>query len=568
MKNIIFIILLFQALLSASSISHEALSASIKAGISTHATGHFKNSVKSLYEKNGYKSLWVGDNGAQQFSELLDALGDPLLNYKYKQFNQDNIINLSFEIDNGSYAENQLPSALAKLDILITQSYLKLIYFVRVGDVDWALVKRKLKNLKASQDIHAAWEIKPRSMPSAASIVASIENATVHSFLISQIPQENQYRSLISLLEKYQNMPKFSKIGYGKILKPRRSDSRIRQIKKLLQFTGDFPRSSSTGTGYSGDLTRAIRSFKERFNLSKGDYIDNKVINYLNTTKEEYVKKILTNLDILKLYPKRFASNHVQVNIPEFKLRYYQNGGLAFQSDIIVGRIDRPTPLFSDKIKYMVLNPTWTITDNLVKRDLIPVLRKNPNYLQEHDIHVFTSYKKNAPEVKLNLEKLFSYEHSKKAVPYRFVQFPSDQNALGRVKFMFPNKYAVYLHDTDNKSLFKYRYRVYSSGCMRVQKPYDFMYSLLDNAGSSYSSSQIQNIFDTSKTTTIKLKKHIPVHMLYQSVRQENGKAYFFYDVYMYDQIVWESTAGHKKSTFRVPDKRLTNIKRSGARIR
>jgi len=118
--------ILFQALLSASSISHEALSASIKAGISTHATGHFKNSVKSLYEKNGYKSLWVGDNSTQQFSELLDALSDPLLNYKYKQFNQDNIINLSFEIDNGSYTENQLPSALAKLDILITQSYLKL----------------------------------------------------------------------------------------------------------------------------------------------------------------------------------------------------------------------------------------------------------------------------------------------------------------------------------------------------------------------------------------------------------------------------------------------------------
>jgi len=536
----------------------------IKSSISQYATAGSRATIDALYKVNDYAPLWVGQNNSRQFAQLLDALGDPLFNYKFRSFHQDRIIDLSFDIDSGTVAQSEL----TKLDILITESYLQLIHFIRVGDVDWGLVKRKLDNLKDSQDVRATWEIKPKGMPSSKSILSSIKGKNIRGYLTSILPHIGQYKALISMLGKYRNMPKFSKISYGKTLKRGRMDERIRKIKKLLQFTGDFPKRESTGTGYSKSLSRAIAKFKERFNLTKGDYIDNKVIKYLNTTKSEYIKKIITNLDILKLQPHRFEPNNVQINIPEFKLRYYQGGSMAFGSDIIVGRIDRPTPIFNDKIDYMVLNPTWTITDNLVRRDLIPVLKEHPNYLKEHNIHVFKSYKKGAKEVPLNYKKLFSYEHSKKAIPYRFVQFPSDQNALGRVKFMFPNKYAVYLHDTDNKSLFKYRYRVYSSGCMRVKRPYDFMYALLNNAGNSYSESKLQKIFESNKPTTIRLKRSIPVHVLYQTVRRDKGKDHFFYDVYMYEQIVYESTAGHKRSSFRVPAKRLTKIERIGARIR
>jgi len=546
----LFIFLLLSPL-SAGSLSD------IKNSIPAYIKPGSRATVDALYKANDYKPLWVGQAHPKELAQLLEALGNPRFNYKYKQFNQDRIIDLALGNDNS-----------AKLDILASEAYLKLIYFIRVGDVDWAMVKRKLHDLKASQDVRATWEIHPKGMPSPERILKSIEGKNIPGYLTSLLPLVDQYRPLITMLEKYRAMPKFTKIPFGKTLKRGRTDSRIRAIKKLLQFTGDFPKNESTGTGYTKSLSRAISSFKERFNLAKGDYIDNKVIKYLNTAKADYTKKILTNLDMLKLQPYRLESSHVQINIPEFRLRYYQGGKEAFRSDIIVGRIDRPTPLFTDKIEYMVLNPTWTITDNLVKRDLIPVLKKHPNYLEENNIRVFTSYKKGAKEAPLDLQKLFSYEHSKKHVPYRFVQYPSAKNALGRVKFMFPNKYAVYLHDTDNKSLFKYRYRVYSSGCMRVQKPYDFMYALLDNAGNSYSRSKLQQIFDSNKPTTIRLKKAIPVHVLYQTARRDKGKDYFFYDVYMYEQIIYESTAGHKKATFRVPAVRLTKINRIGSRIR
>ena len=564
MKKIILAILLIATI---SISANTDISTSIQSRLNTHLKGSFKSSIVSIYESNGYQALWVGDSNTKRFATLLDALGDTLFNYKYKQFNQNSIIDLSIDIDAGAYSASQMPNALAKLDILITKSYLQLIHFIKIGDVDWNLVKKKMAGLKASQDVHAIWEIRQKSMPSIDSITSSI-SGNIKKYLISLIPQERQYRSLISLLNKYRGMPKFKKIAYGNLLKPRRMDDRIRDIKKLLKFTGDFPKGSSTGTGYSKDLGKAINRFKERFNLAKGNYIDNKVINYLNTTKEEYVRKILVNLDKLKLYPKAFESTHIEVNVPEFRLRYNEHGKSIFKSDIIVGRIDRPTPLFSNRIKYMVLNPTWTITDNLIKKDLIPVLKKDPDYLKKHNIYVFTSYKNDAKPVQPNLKKLFKYEHSKKAVPYRFVQYPSDKNALGRVKFMFPNKYAVYLHDTDNKSLFKYRYRVYSSGCMRVHKPFDLMNTLLKSTNTGYSEAKTKKIFATNKPTTISLKRAIPVHMVYQTVKKSGDKDYFLYDVYMYDQIVWESSAGHKKSTFKVPKQRLTNIKRVGSRIR
>ncbi len=140
---------------------------------------------------------------------------------------------------------------------------------------------------------------------------------------------------------------------------------------------------------------------------------------------------------------------------------------------VVVGRIDRPTPLFSDEIRFMVLNPTWTIPDNLIKRDLIHVLRENPMYLKENNIHAFRGNN----EVQVTQEMLDPYEKSERKVPYRFVQYPGDNNALGRVKFMFPNKYDVYLHDTDNKSLLERRYKIYSSGCVRLEKPFDLVSS-------------------------------------------------------------------------------------------
>jgi len=226
---------------------------------------------------------------------------------------------------------------------------------------------------------------------------------------------------------------------------------------------------------------------------------------------------------------------------------------------VVVGRIDRPTPLFSNAVRYMVINPTWTIPDNLIKRDLIPVLRENPMYLKENNIHAFKGNK----EITITQEMLDPYEKSEEPVPYRFVQFPGDNNALGRVKFMFPNKYDVYLHDTDNKSLLSRRYKIYSSGCMRLEKPFDLVKLLLEHVRKNYSQSEIDKILESNEPVTIGLNQTIPVHILYFTVYEEDGLAYFKNDIYLYDKIIEESVEGNKKSTFKIPEKRMISVKKN-----
>jgi len=556
------ILILFVSTILFLYASQEDISKEIVNTINNKLSSYFKSSISNLYQCNNNRPFWVGEENSNRFFLLLGALDNPLYNYKNKNFNRNEIKELSFRIDSGSIPQSMIPVAKARLDVMMSDALMQLLYFMRVGDVDWKLVQKKLNDLKSKQDIHAVWDIHPKPMPSSEKLCKVINSGKLRTFLKEQLPLEDRYRNLVAMLKKYSHMPDFPKLHEGRRLKLGSSDSRISSIKRRLKFFGDYPKNAGINNYFDKNLLKAVRSFRDRFKLPPDDTIDNKMIHYLNMNKYKYVKKILINLDKIKLYPHSFEPTYVEVNVPEYMMRFYSSGKVVFKSDVVVGRIDRPTPIFSSKLRYMVLNPTWTIPDNLVKRDLIPMLKKHPSYLQEHNIHIFDSYKKNAKEVEVDLQKLFTYEHLKDPIPYRFVQYPSSKNALGRVKFMFPNRYSVYLHDTDNKSLFKYRYRVFSSGCMRVKKPFDFMNLLLKYAKGNYTQSKIDEIFESNKPTTIHFKKPIPVHIVYFTVRKEGKKEYFLYDIYLHDEIIWESTEGRKKATFIVPKNRLNPLRK------
>ena len=544
-----------------------SLRTEIEATVKNRLSGPFEEIISKLYEKNMFNAFWVGQSNKKNFSSLLNSLKNPLLNYLDRDFNMKKIKYLSFNIDNFTPQREELLKAEARLDVLMTDSYLRLIKFITIGDTDWELVQKKLQTLKERDDIHAVWEPKARNLPSIESIYDSIKRGDTQNFLISLLPLRKRYDDLVAILQKYRRMPDFEKIGSGKTLRRGSRDGRIHTIKKILRFFGDYPKNGRIDDDYDAALSKAVESFKQRMKIKPGDYIDHKTIFYLNRSRNEYLKKIITNLEILKLYPHSFEKRHIVVNVPQYAMMFYENSEELFRSDVIVGRIDRPTPIFDSKMSYMVLNPTWTIPDNLIKRDLIPVLKENPDYLTQHNIHVYESYSKKAPEIELEPNELFAYQHSDRKIPWRFVQFPGDKNALGRVKFMFPNKYSVYLHDTDNRSLFGYRYRVFSSGCMRVERPYDFMKLLLRYTKEKYTDEKIEEIFDSNEPTIIKLDHPIPIHISYFTVCREKGRERFFYDIYMYEQIIWESMRGHKKESFTIPKKRLITIKKRGSRI-
>jgi murein L,D-transpeptidase YcbB/YkuD len=558
--KVLLLSLFLQTFVFGQVITVENVTAHICSSLKTHLKGENKPIIKSIYAKTSCRPVWITPTNKNKMSQLILALKDPLFNYKNKPFDQKSIARLFFALDNGDISSSKIAAVYARLDLMLSNSFVGLTRFLVQGDVDWKMVQEKLKGLKKSDDVKAEWEMVPKSFPNPQKFISAAVHGGIYPYLTGLIPMEKRYRKLIKLLKDYRVMRKFPKIPYSnKVLKLGDRASRIETIKKRLQISGDYPRDKDVDTKFGKTLLRAVISYQKRYLLKDDGLIDKTMTYYLNQPAKNNIQAIITNLDKTKLYPKAFEKEYVEVNIPDFNLRYYRDSQKVMKMGLVVGRLDRPTPLFHNAIRYMVLNPTWTIPDNLIKRDLIHVLREKPMYLKENNIRVFSGKK----EIQVTQAMLDPYETSKKRVPYRFVQYPGENNALGRVKFMFPNKYAVYLHDTDNKSLFPRLYKVYSSGCMRVERPFDLLDTLLEHAKGSYSQSDINKILETNKPTTIGLTKPIPVHILYFTVYEEDGLAYFKNDIYLYDQIIEESVEGHKKRKFTMPKKRLVKMKKS-----
>ena len=555
--KLITLILCLNLWLHAQPLSMETIGQTIQSTLPNVIKGKNSQVVANIYAKTNYMPLWTGKMNEHKTSELIQAMKDPLFNYKNKSFDQKAIKKLFFMLDNNDITEAKKLAVHARLDLMLTNSLVRLVSFIVQGDVDWSLVQSKLKRLRQSDDIGADWEMKVKPFPNQEFLISAIVNGNIHSYLNSLLPMEKRYKKLVTLLKDYKRMEKFPKIKYAKSpLKVGDWSNRVPEVKKHLQISGDYPKSADLSWTFNKTLEKAVKTYQKRYLLEINGRVGKKETYYLNQPVKNNIQAIITNLDKTKLYAKAFEMEHIEVNIPDFNLRFYREGQKLTKMGIVVGRMDRPTPLFSDQIEYMVLNPTWTVTDNLVKRDLIPVLQEQPDYLLEHNIHVFSGKK----EVQVNYEMLAPYISSNKAVPYRFVQYPGETNALGRVKFMFPNKYAVYLHDTDNKSLLERRYKLYSSGCMRVDRPFDLLDILLLNAKGSYSKEKIDEILASNKPTTVRLKKSVPVHILYFTVYEEDGLAYFKNDIYSYDKIIEESVPYNRKSTFTLPKRKMIAV--------
>ena len=506
--------------------------------------------VKQLYAQNGYNYLWIGH--PSKLAKATNALSNGYYNYKNKALHRTEITRLLYALDAGGLSAYNS----SKLDVLITDAYLRLLHFIRVGDVNWGLVKKKIAHLRSKYDIKAVWEMHIKGMPSAGTILKYIKQNRVNALLMQSVGQKQRYKSFIDILQYYRKIPEFRKVPYGRIIKYGSRDRRIYQIKRRLRLLGDFSRSGSINRKFDRELAYAIQRFKRRFNLRGGNnYIDNNLLAYINRPKSFYIKKIIINLDKTKVFLPNFGSTYIEVNIPEFRMRFYKNGYEAFATNAVVGMLTRPTPIFDDYLEYIVTNPTWTVPESIIKKDLIPAIKSHPNVFQIAHLKAYQGGR----EVKPNLQKILALECTHRNSPYRIVQQPGPENALGQVKFMFPNKYSVYLHDTPEKGLFRNRYRYNSSGCMRLEDPQGFMDLLLPYTNSRYRSAS--SAIASGKTEKIRLKHKIPVHIVYFTLEFENGSPKFLFDAYMYDKMIEESTAGNIHYGFEIPAQRLQEVR-------
>ena len=494
--------------------------------------------IVSLYKKNNYRPLWIGH--AKNLDALRSALQNPYFNYKYKDFHQSQIEQYIYLLHNNMNL-NEHSQELSKLDIFLTKSYLELVSFIVKSDINWKMVQVKLMGMKEEKDITANWEMVEKTLPSTSKLFSVITHQNINNFLHSITPLEQQHKKLINALRFYRSLGKLQRIKYAKDLKLGDRYPYISDIKKRFIITGDLINKNNTSELFDEEFKQALYSYKDRFKLKQNGLVDKILIYYLNKPMHYLVEKIIVNLDKLKVFPNKFPNEYIRVNLPDFKMNYFRNQNSILEMRAVVGRPERPTPIFSSYMTYLELNPNWNLPENLVRRDLIVALQEHPNYLEEHNIHVFNGWNKRGEMTNFKPEMLFPYaDKSKGHIPYRFVQYPGDDNALGRIKFMFPNKYSVYLHDTDNKSLFQYRYRVYSSGCMRLERPFELL-EVLKSRISSKDLRQIDKYRNTLKNKVINFTRKLPVYTTYFTVFEKNGLVYFRKDIYEYDKFIKES---------------------------
>ncbi|BCD67937.1 murein L,D-transpeptidase [Nitratiruptor sp. YY09-18] len=318
----------------------------------------------------------------------------------------------------------------------------------------------------------------------------------------------------------------------------------IPQIKKRLKAEGFYPYDDN-GTKFDDRFLLAVKKFQAHNGIKVDGVVGPATIDKMNIPVENKIDKILINIERARWFL-RNDDYFVFVDIPGFFMHVYDHGKKIFESKVIVGRRKRPTPQMRNVISYAVLNPYWRAPKTIIKEDILPRLQSGDfQHLIDEGIVAATDY--NGKNV-VDFNDINWSQYSENNLPVIFLQKPGPRNFLGYVKFMFPNRFDVYLHDTNSKRLFRYDFRALSSGCVRVQKPIELFHLLRNHTSSKEVTYRdiLDKLWD-GKTKRVRFKPIIPVYLLYLTVYEDNnGDVYFFKDIYNLDKAMLVKLRLHK----------------------
>jgi hypothetical protein len=260
------------------------------------------------------------------------------------------------------------------------------------------------------------------------------------------------------------------------------------------------------------------------------------IAKYRLTEDPELKHKIRLDIERVKMLEPSLGKTYALVNIPEYVIRIIENDKESLKMRVVVGKRKHETPIFSADLKYITLNPTWNVPDSIARNEIIPKALKNPSYLKRHRLVIRKDYNLNSPALKFNPSLARNYVGGEGSVPFKFIEVPSNKNALGRVKFIFPNHHSVYMHDTPAKSLFKRKKRAYSHGCVRLHKPKDMLKFISQNY-TAHDYEDVKTKYNSKKTHYLKINRRLPVHTAYLTTYvNDSGELLSFGDPYAYDK--------------------------------
>ena len=458
----------------------------------------YQGEVEKLYRKHQFHYIWFDKDGLNEFAGLLYSKVNNL-----SKEGVETVIPYKEKLDD--IYDNPEENQKATIDTELLSSALYFFYADKVYD---GIDAQKTKDL--------GWFL-PRKKQSYVNYLDSllIDPSLIHK---EEKGVLKQYYLLKDVLQEYRAIEK--KGGWKSIAldpnvksyKPGDSSATIAQIRTRLFITNDISRDSKSAV-YDDELAAGILKFKKRSGNLLNKTILPEHINYMNVSVADRIKTVMVNMERCRWISNDITKSKelIVVNIPAYELTFFRDGKPELRSKVVVGKAMHKTVIFSAPMKYIVFRPYWNVPTSILKKEILPAIEKNPNYLEEHDMEWKDS----------NVR-----------------QRPGPENSLGLVKFLFPNSNAIYLHDTPSKSLFGKEDRAFSHGCIRVAKPKELAAAIMKD-DKKWNPAKIETAMNDGEEYWYTLKNKIPVYIGYfTSWVDEEGVVHFYEDVYKRDEAL------------------------------
>lgn len=470
--------------------------------------------LQRFYAERSFLPIWVSDSGpTSRARELVEVIGKA----------EDDGLHPSDYDHAGLMAAvvaAEEATALAELEYRLSRALLEYGNDLGSGRVEPREVDRELY-------------VDPRPFDPMAALAGAASARSLSTFLASYAPRTPNYERLKQALADYRAIAArggWPIVPQGETLRPGDRDTRVAAVRARLRVTGELSEAAVDEELYDDTLAAAVRIFQDRHGLDVDGAIGPKTLTALNVSATQRVEQILLNMERRRWMADDLGERYVFVNLADFELKLVEGTKTVLDSRVVIGDDFHRTPVFSGDMTYLVLNPNWNVPPSIATKELLPKIRRNVNYLRNNNFKLFSGWGADAHEI--NPANVDWSQVSARRFPYKIRQEPGDGNALGRVKFMFPNEFNIYLHDTPSRGLFSRSVRNFSHGCIRVGKPLELAEMLLRH-DPEWTRERIDAVIASGRQQIVKLKTPVKVHITYLTAWvNKDGSVYFHDDVY------------------------------------
>ncbi len=526
---------------------------------------HFLHKLyKSMYET----PIWVTDKGLTNFGKKImgiiskDKSVPRAVTKEYTIKVKQEIKNL--KADKGGTIQDKL---ILELDI--SRLYKKYTDYLIYGGIDWTTFKSKLAALKKAKGADFGWIVYTSAKTPISILKNAINTGSLKNALKAAEPTRFNYAKLKNYLLKYirinesgkwKKLPRFStKIRSG------HSSNAIPAIKNNLTLTGDLKgcQEDKSSTVYDKCLLKAVKHFQIRYGLTVDGVIGRGTYERINTPLTRKIRLMRLNMDRIKRLRHKSEKVRIELNVPSFRLNVIDHNSLVDTIRVITGRPNHPTPIFGSKIQYIVVNPWWKIPESIVRAEMLKHLIVDPYYYERRGKILTKTWDENSPRIDPGTIDWAKYRDKHTYMPFHFMQVPGAHNALGKIKFIFPNRFSVYIHDTPVKSIFFNTRRARSHGCMRIQKPRELL-KVFASYNDNINVEDIMQRLQGTKKKILGLSHKIPVDITYLTAYVDPyGYLNFRNDIYNYDKYTlkdykYKVDRYHKESSQKRKKKKAT----------